>query len=105
VRDKSADRSTARAYLVGGRIGSLAAAAFMIRDGRLPGRNISILEAAPITAEVWTVPETHRRVFIARRTYVHHRPLRKYLGSLSNEGKPVLHETVEFNERHSLGGL
>jgi oleate hydratase len=37
-----------KAYLVGGGIGSLAAAAFMIRDGSLPGRNISILEAAPI---------------------------------------------------------
>jgi myosin-crossreactive antigen len=28
------------AYLVGGGIGSLAAAAFMIRDGHLPGENI-----------------------------------------------------------------
>jgi oleate hydratase len=32
-----------KAYLVGGGIGSLAAAAFMIRDGNLPGGNISIL--------------------------------------------------------------
>jgi oleate hydratase len=32
---------------VGGGIGSLAAAAFMIRDGKLPGENISILEASP----------------------------------------------------------
>lgn len=38
----------AKAYLVGGGIGSLAAAAFMIRDGNLPGGNISILEATPI---------------------------------------------------------
>lgn len=37
---------TTKAYLVGGGIGSLAAAAFMIRDGGLPGGNISILEAA-----------------------------------------------------------
>ncbi len=37
-----------KAYLVGGGIGSLAAAAFMIRDGNVPGENISILEAAPI---------------------------------------------------------
>ena len=40
--------STTKAYLVGGGIGSLAAAAFMIRDGNKPGANISILEAAPI---------------------------------------------------------
>jgi len=40
--------TNSKAYLVGGGIGSLAAAAFMIRDGSLPGANISILEAAPI---------------------------------------------------------
>jgi oleate hydratase len=39
---------TPKAYLVGGGIGSLAAAAFMIRDGGLPGGSISILEASPI---------------------------------------------------------
>ena len=36
------------AYLLGGGIGSLAAAAFMIRDGSMPGGNISILEGAPV---------------------------------------------------------
>ena len=40
--------TTSKAYLVGGGIGSLSAAAFMIRDGDLPGGNISILEAAPV---------------------------------------------------------
>ena len=40
--------TTPKAYLVGGGIGSLAAAAFMIRDGGLPGGSISILEASPI---------------------------------------------------------
>jgi oleate hydratase len=33
-----------KAYLVGGGIGSLAAAAFMIRDGNLPGGNMPIFE-------------------------------------------------------------
>lgn len=33
-----------RAYLVGGGIASLAAAAFLIRDGEIPGANITILE-------------------------------------------------------------
>ena len=36
--------TTRKAYLVGGGIGSLAAAAFMIRDGGIPGENISIFE-------------------------------------------------------------
>ena len=33
-----------RAYLVGGGVGSLAAAAFMIRDGGMHGENITIFE-------------------------------------------------------------
>ena len=37
-----------KAYLIGGGIGSLAAAAFMIRDGAIPGENILILEARPM---------------------------------------------------------
>jgi oleate hydratase len=43
ARRKDADRSTTKAYLIGGGIGSLAAAAFMIRDGGIPGGNITIM--------------------------------------------------------------
>lgn len=42
--ERSAQRSAAKVYLVGGGIASLAAAAFMIRDGDILGRNITILE-------------------------------------------------------------
>ena len=34
----------AKVYLVGGGIASLAAAAFLIRDGNIPGHNTTILE-------------------------------------------------------------
>jgi oleate hydratase len=44
VRPKGVDRSATKVYLVGGGIASLAAAAFMIRDGDVPGQNITILE-------------------------------------------------------------
>jgi oleate hydratase len=37
-----------KAYLVGGGIGSLAAAAFMIRDAGIPGEKLSILESASV---------------------------------------------------------
>jgi oleate hydratase len=37
-----------KAYLLGGGIGSLAAAAFMIRDGAFSGENIFILETKPV---------------------------------------------------------
>ena len=38
------DRDTSKVWLAGGGIASLAAAAFMIRDGDIPGKNITILE-------------------------------------------------------------
>lgn len=41
---RSAHRDGAKVYLIGGGIASLAAAAFMIRDGDILGRNIIILE-------------------------------------------------------------
>ncbi len=41
-------RKEFNAYLLGGGIGSLAAAAFMIRDGGFSGENIFILEAKPV---------------------------------------------------------
>jgi myosin-crossreactive antigen len=47
-------------YLVGGGIASLAAAAFLIRDGDLLGQNITILE------ESTTLGGQPRRVRIAR---------------------------------------
>ena len=40
--------SNSKAYLIGGGIGSLAAAAFMIRDGKISGKNIYILETMPV---------------------------------------------------------
>jgi oleate hydratase len=43
-RISNAERSDARVHLVGGGIASLAAAAFLIRDGGVPGRNITIYE-------------------------------------------------------------
>jgi oleate hydratase len=43
VRPKGADRSTTKVYLGGG-IASVAAAAFMIRDGDVPGHNITVIE-------------------------------------------------------------
>ena len=72
-----------KAYLVGGGIGSLAAAAFMIRDGGIPGENISIFEAAsPDGRKSGRRRRPRGRLFHARRTHVDNRQLRMHLGSL-----------------------
>src|SRR5450755_4430350 len=42
--DQIAGQDETKVYLIGGGIASLAAAAFLIRDGEIPGRNIIILE-------------------------------------------------------------
>ena len=42
--DQSIDHNDSKVYLIGGGIASLAAAAFLIRDAEVPGRNIVILE-------------------------------------------------------------
>ena len=47
TRLSTANGAARKAYMVGGGIGSLAAAAFLIRDGNVPGRNITIYEAMP----------------------------------------------------------
>jgi oleate hydratase len=96
-----------KAYLVGGGIGSMAAAAFMIRDGSLPGRNISILEAAPVMggsldgAGDATAGYSMRggRMFTTDN-YECTWGLYKSIPSLHNDSKTVFDETVEFNQQH-----
>jgi len=96
-----------KAYLVGGGIGSLAAAAFMIRDGKLPGGNISILEAAPVMggsldgagdpADGYSLRGGR---MLTTDNYECTWDLYRSIPSLNNAGKSVFDETVEFNERH-----
>jgi oleate hydratase len=101
-----------KAYLVGGGIGSLAAAAFMIRDGNLPGRNISILEAAPIMGGSLDGGGEPRDGYSLRGgrmmttdNYECTWDLYKSIPSLNNEGKTVFDETVEFNEKHKANSM
>jgi oleate hydratase len=44
IDDHRSDRGDTKVYLVGGGVASLAAAVFLIRDGDIPGCNITILE-------------------------------------------------------------
>ena len=107
--------ANSKAYLVGGGIGSLAAAAFMIRDGGMPGENISILEAMPIMGGSLDGAGDPVRGYSLRGgrmlttdNYECTWDLYKSIPSLASEGKSVFDETVDFNTRykaHSMARL
>ncbi len=94
-------------YLIGGGIGSLAAAAFMIRDGDMPGENISILEAAPLMGGSLDGAGDPAQGYLLRGgrmlttdNYECTWDLFKSIPSLSNKGQSVFDETIAFNKLH-----
>src|ERR1017187_8449926 len=101
-----------KAFLVGGGIGSLAAAAFLIRDGGMAGEIISILEAAPLLGGSLDAAGSPAAGYSMRGgrmlttdNYECTWDLFKSIPSLDSEGQTVFDETVEFNERHSSNSM
>lgn len=104
--------TNSKAYLVGGGIGSLAAAAFMIRDGNLPGENILILEAAPIMGGSLDGAGDPERGYSLRGgrmlttdNYECTWDLYKTIPSLNSKDISVFDETVSFNEQHKAHSM
>ena len=103
------------AYMVGGGIGSMAAATFMIRDGQVPGDHITIFEAAPIMGGSLDGAGDATRGYSLRGgrmlttdNYECTWDLFKSIPSLSRPGQSVFEETVAFNQRnlpHSMARL
>jgi oleate hydratase len=96
-----------KAWLVGGGIGSMAAAAFMIRDGGMAGADISIFEAAPTlggsldSAGDPVAGYTLRGGrMLTSDNYECTWDLYKTIPSLRHEGQSVFDETLAFNEKH-----
>jgi oleate hydratase len=94
-----------KAHLVGGGIGSLAAAAFMIRDGGVPGGHITIYEALNVlggSLDAAGNPEAGYRLrggrMLTTDNYECTWGLFKTIPSLVNPGKTVFDETIEFNQ-------
>src|SRR5579872_498114 len=94
-----------KAHLVGGGIGSLAAAAFMIRDGGMPGGNITIYEALPVlggSLDAGGGPHDGYTFRGGRMLTTDNFEctwgLFKSIPSLFNPNKSVFEETVAFNE-------
>lgn len=103
-KPNGADRN---AYMVGGGIGSLAAAAFMIRDGSVLGLNITIYEAMPVLGgsldgggnptDGYTLRGGR---MLTMDNYECTWGLFKSIPSIMSPGKTVFDETIEFNERN-----
>jgi oleate hydratase len=100
------------AYLLGGGIGSLAAAAFMIRDGGLPGKNIFILEAKSLlggSLDGYGNPVDGYSMrggrMLTTDNYECTWDLYKSIPSLGSPGKTVFDETIEFNEQHRSNSM
>lgn len=43
-----------KAYIVGGGLAGLSTAVFLVRDGQMPGENITVLEELKLPVGVWT---------------------------------------------------
>lgn len=96
-----------KAYVVGGGIGSLAAATFMIRDGGVAAENISILEAGPLwggsldaAGSVADGYSMRGGRMLTTDNYECTWDLYRSIPSLTRAHKSVFDETVEFNELH-----
>lgn len=96
--------SERRAYLIGSGIGSLAASAFMIRDGGMPGGNITIFETLPVpggsldgsgTAEAGYSMRGGR--MLTTDNYECTWELFRSISSLTDPAITVYDETIAFN--------
>jgi oleate hydratase len=101
-----------KAWLIGGGIGSMAAAAFMIRDGGMPGKNITILEADPIlggSLDGAGNPETGYSLrggrMLTTDNYECMWDLFRTIPSLAHAGQSVFDETVAFNTLHKPNSM
>lgn len=94
-----------RAYIVGGGIAGLSAAAFLVRDAQMPGENITVYDQLPVFGGSMDACGTAETGYISRGE----RELEPYMEclwdlfstipSLYEEGRTVLDETRECNQQ------
>lgn len=95
-----------KAYFIGGGIGSLAGAAFLIRDGGLLGSNITIFESLPILGGSLDAGGNAEQGYTLRGSrmftlniYECTWSLFKSIPSLTDPNTSVTEETIAFNEK------
>lgn len=99
--------STRKAHFVGGGIASLAGAAFLIRDGGMPGANIQVFDAGPVMGGSLDGAGDAEHGYSMRGgrmlttdNYECTWDLFKSIPSIAHPGRSVFDETLEFNEKH-----
>ncbi len=103
---KIPDIKERKAYMVGGGIASLAAAVFLIRDAKMPGENIYIIEKTPVNGGCLDGsgdPENGYLLRGGRMFEEHYEATWDLLGSipsLDDPEKTILDEVVEFNKEY-----
>ena len=105
-------KTPSNSYFIGGGIGSLAAAAFLIRDGKVPGASITILEAGPLlggsldgAGDAVKGYSLRGGRMLTTDNYECTWDLFKTIPSLTRSGKTVFDETVNFNETYKAHAL
>ncbi len=100
------------AYLIGGGIGSLAAAAFLIRDAGLDGGSITIFDTLPLMGGSLDANGSAALGYVLRGgrmftadNYECTWELFKAIPSLATPDKSVYEETIDFNARHKSHAL
>jgi oleate hydratase len=95
-----------KAYFIGGGIGSLAGAAFLIRDGGMSGSNITIFESLPVLGGSLDAGGNPEQGYTMRGSrmltldiYECTWGLFKSIPSLTDPNVSVYEETVAFNEQ------
>lgn len=104
---KAENGTEGKAYFVGGGLGSLAGAAYLIRDCKMPGKQITIFEGMPILGGSNDGIGTPEKGFVCRggrmlneETYENFWELFRSIPSLDNPGRSVTEEILNFDHAH-----
>lgn len=107
INKKNSTVARGKAYFVGGGLGSLAGAAYLIRDGKMPGNQITIFEGKPIFGGSNDGIGTPEKGFVCRggrmlneETYENFWELFRSIPSLANPDRSVTDEILDFDHAH-----
>lgn len=106
---KNRDYGERRAYLIGGGLASLAAAAYLVRDCRFPGEHITVYESLSVLGGGNDGAGTAQGGFVCRgsrllseESYENFWELFSSIPSLEQPGRSVAEEIISFSHAHPI---